>query len=99
LAASSALRNASTLPMSGFAAPARTTMPICDRASSTLLSGRTQPRLPSSSAALSSRITTSAVSPRARRLGIASGESPSDGPRVVVRRWPLARSNAGPSSA
>ena len=44
-------------------------------------------------------LTTSAVSPRARRVGIASGESPIDGPRVVTRRCPLARSNAGPSSA
>src|SRR6266702_214120 len=88
----------STLPMSGFAAPARTTMPISDRARSTLLPARTNPRLPSSSAAPPSRITTSAVSPRARRVGIASGESPIDGPRVVTRWWPLARSKAGTSS-
>jgi hypothetical protein len=26
------------------------------------------------------------------------GESPIEGPRVVTRRWPLARSNAGPTS-
>ncbi len=51
LAARSVLRSASTLPMSGLAAPSRTTMPISDRASSILLSARTNPRLPSSSAA------------------------------------------------
>ena len=32
-------------------------------------------------------------------VGMASGESPIDGPRVVTRRWPVARLNAGPSSA
>lgn len=41
---------------------------------------------------------TSAASPRARRVGIASGESPIDGPRVVTSLWPVAFSNAGPSS-
>ena len=44
-AASSVLRNASTLPISGFSAPARTTMPISERASSILLSARTKSRL------------------------------------------------------
>ena len=97
-AARSVARKASTLPMSGFAAPARTTIPTCESASSTLLSPRTTPRLPSSSAAAPSRITTSALSPRARRAGIASGESPIEGPRVVTRWWPLARSKAGASS-
>src|SRR5450759_4159829 len=32
------------------------------------------------------------------RVGIASGESPSEGPRVVTSRWPLDRSNAGASA-
>jgi hypothetical protein len=84
-AATSVLRSVSTLLISGFAAPARTTMPISERASSTLLSARTNPRLPSSSAAPPSRITTSAASPRVSRVGIASGESPIDGPRVVTK--------------
>ena len=44
-------------------------------------------------------IRTSACSPRAKRVGIASGESPSDGPRVVTSVWPVAFSKAGPSSA
>src|SRR5216684_2498992 len=74
-AATSVLRSVSTLLISGFAAPARTTMPISERASSTLLSARTNPRLPSSSAA----------PPRVSRVGIASGESPIDGPRVVTK--------------
>jgi hypothetical protein len=98
-AANSNLRNDSTLLISGAAAPERTTMPTCDRARSTLLPARTKPRFASSSAAPPSRITTSAVSPRARRAGMASGESPSDGPRVVIRRWPLARSKAGTNSS
>src|SRR6185295_6028923 len=42
-------------------------------------------------------ITTSASSPRARRLGIACGVSPIEGPRTVVTLWPLARSNSGTS--
>ena len=48
---SNVLRKAATLPMSGFSEPSRTTMPISDRASSTLLSACARPRLPSSSAA------------------------------------------------
>ena len=32
---------------------------------------------------------------RASRFGIASGESPIDGPRVVTTRWPVAFSKAG----
>ena len=98
-AASSVLLNASTLPMSGFGAPACTTMPISERASVTLLSARSRPALASLSAAPPSRITTSAASPCASRVGIDSGESPIEGPRVVIRWCPLARSNAGPSSA
>src|SRR5262249_6085685 len=82
--------------MSGFAAPARTTMPTCERARRILLPAWTNPRLASASADPPSRITTSAASPRAKRVRIASGESPSDGPRVVTRWWPLARSKAGP---
>src|SRR5262245_8925173 len=84
--------------MSGFGAPSRTTIPTSERASSILLAGRTTPRFASSSAAPPSRITTSAASPRASRVGIASGESPIDGPRVVMSLWPLAFSNPGPSS-
>ncbi len=98
-AASSVALNASTLPMSGLAAPARTTMPISERASVTLLSARSKPALASLSAAPPSRITTSAASPCASRVGIDSGESPIEGPRVVIRWWPLVRSKAGPSSA
>ena len=40
-------------------------------------------------------ITTSTGSPRFNRLGMASGESPSDGPRMVTSFWPEAFSNAG----
>src|SRR5712672_1693698 len=67
-------------------APARTTKPVCTSASTALLSVRTNPFLPSSSADPPSKITTSALSPRAKRVGIASGESPVDGPRVVTNR-------------
>ena len=81
-AASSA--SASTLPISGFAAPARTTMPICDRARSTLLSARTKPR-GQVVGGPPSRITTSAASPRASCARNRLGESPIDGPRVVTR--------------
>src|SRR6266576_383922 len=67
---SSARLNASTLPMSGFSAPARTTMPICERARSTLLPARTNPWRLRSSIEAPTMITTSAGSPRLRRLGI-----------------------------
>src|SRR5947207_1756035 len=50
--------------MSGFAPPVRTTMLIGEWARWTLLATRSRPRLPSSSAAPPSSITTSAVSPR-----------------------------------
>ena len=40
-------------------------------------------------------ITTSTGSPRFNRLGMASGESPSDAPRMVTSFWPEAFSNAG----
>ena len=43
-------------------------------------------------------ITTSASSPRVSRVGIASGESPTEGPRVVMSLWPVDFSKAGPSS-
>ena len=98
-AASSIALKASTLLMSGLGAPDLTTMPISERASVTLLSARSKPAPASLSAALPSRITTSAASPCASRVGIDSGESPIDGPRVVTRWWPLVRSKAGPSSA
>jgi hypothetical protein len=43
-ASRSVFLNASTVAMSGLAAPACTTMPICERARTTLLSARTSPR-------------------------------------------------------
>src|ERR1044072_9170812 len=97
-AASSVLRSASTVLMSGLGWPARTTMPMNDSASGTRLPARVSSRASRMSAPCPSMITTSACSPRARRVGIASGESPSDGPRVVTSVWPLDFSKAGPSS-
>src|SRR5437868_13383858 len=84
--------------MSGFGAPCFTTVPVCDLARSILLSGRTAPFVPSSSRAAPSVITTSAASPRPNRVGIASGESPIEGPRVVTRWCPVSFSKAGLSS-
>src|SRR5690349_9828031 len=43
-------------------------------------------------------ITTSASSPRPSLVGMASGESPTEGPRVVISLCPVDFSNAGPRS-
>ena len=69
-----------------------------DSASGMRLPGRVRARWSRRSTPTPSMITTSASSPRARRAGIASGESPTEGPRVVTSLWPVDFSNAGPSS-
>ena len=69
-----------------------------DSASGTRLPGRLRARWSNRSTPTPSMITTSASSPRASRAGIASGESPTEGPRVVMSLWPVDFSNAGPSS-
>ncbi len=79
--ASSRLRlSASTLPMSGLGAPARTDMPIKERTRSTRLPATTLPSPASASSAGAAEITTSARSLRASRLGMASGALPIDAP-------------------
>src|SRR5438105_8277991 len=69
-----------------------------DSASGIRLPGRARSRWSRRSTPTPSMITTSASSPRARRVGIASGESPIEGPRVVTSLCPVEFSNAGPSS-
>ena len=63
-ACSSARVSASTVLMSGFGAPARTAMPMLDRARSTRLPATTRPAFASSSMPAAAMITTSARSPR-----------------------------------
>ena len=81
-AASSVRRNASTLPMSGFAAPARTTIPTRDRASSTLLSARTNPP---------SRARRRPRHPGSRRPRFAARETGGNRLRRVAHRGPARR--------
>ena len=84
-AASSVLRNASTLPISGFAAPA-TTMPIRERASSTLLPARTTPRLPQF-------VGGAAIDDHDVR-GLASREAGGNGLGRFTHRWAARRDQA-----
>src|SRR5712691_11118381 len=85
-AASSVLRNASTLPIFGFATPARTTMPICDRARSTFVPARTNPRSTSSSAE-------SSIQDHYVR-SLASREAGGNRLRRVAHRWAARRDQA-----
>src|SRR6185436_7042357 len=88
-------RSASTELISGRGVPARTAMPTRDRTRSTRLPAMTSPRALKSSSADRARITRSAGSWRARRLGMVSAPLPIDAPKVSVMVWPVARSNTG----
>src|SRR5262245_14439352 len=97
-AASSVRFKASTVPMSGLTAPARTATPMLDRTRSTRLPGTTRLALIMSSIDDEAITSTSARSPRCRRLGMESVAPPTDPPETTVSVVPDVRSNAGNSS-
>ncbi len=77
--------------------PAFTTTPIGESASSRRESGCVRPAFSRLVSASPTMITTSACSPRARRLGIACGVFPIDGPGITTRWLPVCFSHAGAS--
>jgi len=72
--------SASTVLMSGLGAPLRTAKPMEERTRSTWLPGTTLPWATSASSAGRARITTSAGSLRAKRLGMESSALPMEAP-------------------
>ena len=84
--------------MSGRGAPARTAMPMLERARSARLPETTRPALISSSMPLPAMITTSVRSPRCSRSGIESGAPATDPPETMISVSPVARSKIGVSS-
>ena len=92
LAASSAFLMPSAELMSIFGAPARTTTPMPDVATSTRLSGTSLPCLMRPSIWAAGSMTTSAVSPSATRF--ATSLTP---PQTVVTLCPVAFSKPGTS--
>ena len=88
--------NASTVLMSGVGAPARTAIPIADRARSTRLPATTLPSLMNPSSAVSAMTRTSTGSPRCSRFWTESGPVLVVAP--ITMRCLVARSNTGVSS-
>ena len=97
-AARSVRTSASTEPMSGFGAPARTAMPIRDSTRSTREPASTSPAAISASSACAETMMTSAGSPRASRVGIESAAPPVEAPNTPTSSWPVRRSNHGAAS-
>ena len=93
-----ALVNASTVEMSGFGAPARTAIAIDERARSTRLPGMALPSVIIRSSAGAAMMSTSAGSPRASRIGMASGAVPIEAPQAVATVFPVVRSQPGARS-
>ena len=88
--------NASTVLISGLGAPARTAMPVTERARSTRVAVRRCPVAARSSNALPLKISRSAVSPRSSRTGMDSGPPPMEEPYSVITSIPVACANIGP---
>jgi hypothetical protein len=87
------VRNASGVEISGFGAPARTTIAIPTRARRLRLSGRILPAASSVLISGTGRRTTSAFSPASRRCWIAPTTA-----KVKATRWLVAFSYSGANS-
>ncbi len=93
LAASSAAMKVATVPMSGFAAPARTATPTPDDARSTRLPDLSVPEARKASMSSLAMISRSKASPAAMRFFTSTVPV-----KPVVTLCPVARSNSGSRS-
>ena len=94
---SSVCRRAGTVLISGTGAPALTTIPTGESASSTREPAAVLRSCSSFASASPTIITTSAFSPRASRAGMACGVLPIDGPEITMSLSPLCASYCGVS--